>query len=125
MDIAAETKTRFELSFGLCRGIMQVGVLLGTAAVALCGSRSGSFEFVVQLFQLSIVAMLIVLVGLSPRECDIAPLLTRGRNESFIAESLMLSRSTVHAYIIRIYKKVDVHSRQELLTRIEEMIVQE
>ena len=37
----------------------------------------------------------------------------------------MLSRSTVHAYIIRIYKKVDVHSRQELLTRIEEMIVQE
>ena len=162
MDIAAETETRFELSFGLCRGIMQVVVLLGTAAVALCGSRSGSFEFVVQLFQLSIVAMLIVLVGLfgsrdinnlwsmerrklprkedeqatlvdnlthrlglSPRECDIAPPLTRGRNESFIAESLMLSRSTVHAYIIRIYKKVDVHSRQELLTRIEEMIVQE
>ena len=28
MDIAAETETRFELSFGLCRGIMQVVVLL-------------------------------------------------------------------------------------------------
>lgn len=61
--------------------------------------------------------------SLSPRECEIAILLTKGRSEPFIAESLFLSKSTVHSHIMRIYSKTGVHSRQEFLTLVEKSLV--
>ncbi len=58
-------------------------------------------------------------LGLTPRECDVAALLTRGRSEPFIAESMSVSRSTVHSHITRMYGKLGVHSRQEFLSLVE------
>lgn len=57
--------------------------------------------------------------GLSPRECEVALLLTQGRNEPYIADTLLLSRSTVHTHVLNAYAKLGAHSRQEFLTRIE------
>ncbi len=57
--------------------------------------------------------------GLTPRESQVAVLLTKGRSESFIAESLSISQSTVHGHVTNIYAKTGVHSRQEFLTLVE------
>lgn len=67
----------------------------------------------------SLTAILEERFGLSPRECEVAALLTRGRSEPYIAETLFLSRSTVHSHIVRVYAKMDVHSRQEFLSLVE------
>ncbi|MDD5806340.1 MAG: helix-turn-helix transcriptional regulator [Eggerthellales bacterium] len=59
--------------------------------------------------------------SLTPRETEVAELLMKGRNEPFIAESLFISPATAHSHVGHIYAKMGVHSRQELLSRVEEI----
>lgn len=66
--------------------------------------------------------LLVETFQLSTRESDVALLLAKGRSEPFIAECLSISRSTVHSHAVHIYLKAGVHSRQELLTKIENLI---
>lgn len=56
---------------------------------------------------------------LSPREREVLALLARGRNASHIAQSLCISPDTAKSHIKSIYRKVSVHTQQELLDRIE------
>lgn len=56
--------------------------------------------------------------GLSPRATEITALLLKGLSERRIAETLGVSRSTVHTYVIAIYRKHGVHSRAELAYRL-------
>ena len=58
--------------------------------------------------------------GLTPREGEIAVLLSKGRSEPYIAETLFLSRSTVQTHAHNAYVKMGVHSRQEFLDVLEE-----
>lgn len=53
--------------------------------------------------------------GLSPREVEIMQYLCKGRSRPYIAETLYLSENTVRTHSRRIYGKLDVHDRQELL----------
>lgn len=53
--------------------------------------------------------------GLTAREREIAHLLARGRNGSFIQEKLVISRNTAKTHIRHIYAKLGVHSQQELI----------
>jgi DNA-binding NarL/FixJ family response regulator len=55
---------------------------------------------------------------MSPRADQIAALLLKGHSEQRIAELLGISRSTVHTYVIAIYRRHGVHSRAELAYRI-------
>jgi DNA-binding CsgD family transcriptional regulator len=57
--------------------------------------------------------------GLTIRQREIMILLAKGRNSHYMAESLCLSHHTVRTHIQAIYKKLDVHSRQELLDYID------
>lgn len=57
--------------------------------------------------------------GLSEREREVALPFAKGRSSSFIAEQLYLSSSTVRTHLMHAYEKLDVHSRQELISRIE------
>jgi DNA-binding CsgD family transcriptional regulator len=158
-EIASETTTRFEVAFGLGRGIMQTAIVAGAAVSHLATSSLSSSAYA-PILQISIMAMLVVLLGcfstrdalelwgmrkakldlqehedtpkteaeitstlaealgLSPRECEIALLLMRGRSEPYIAETLFVSRSTVHSHVTRMYAKTGVHSRQEFLNLI-------
>ena len=59
--------------------------------------------------------------GLSAREGEVLKEFAMGRSAHYIAEWYMLSEHTVKTHIRRAYAKLDVHSRQELLDRIEEM----
>ena len=52
---------------------------------------------------------------LSERELEVAELLADGNSQKKIAESLCLSLGTVQSHIKSIYRKLDIHSRQELI----------
>jgi DNA-binding NarL/FixJ family response regulator len=57
-------------------------------------------------------------LGLSPRECGIVRAVFDGNSEKDTAERLGLSPHTVHTYLWRIYRKLQVQSREELLVRV-------
>lgn len=58
--------------------------------------------------------------GITAREAEVACLLARGRSKTYIAEALFVSENTVRSHAKRIYAKMGVHSRQELLDRFED-----
>ena len=58
--------------------------------------------------------------GLTERETQILGYLARGRSAPFIREELSLSKSTVATHIRHIYDKLGVHSKQELLSLLEQ-----
>lgn len=60
------------------------------------------------------------LYGLSEREVEVMGYLSKGRGVSFTAEQLRLSQNTVKAYAKSLYKKLDVHSREELIDLVDE-----
>lgn len=57
--------------------------------------------------------------GLTPREIEVFALLSRGRNAEFIQNTLFISNHTVKTHIYNIYRKMDIHSLQELLDLID------
>lgn len=61
--------------------------------------------------------------SLSQREEEVMLLFAQGRTSSYIAETMSLSESTVKTHLSHIYKKCDVHSRQGLISRIEEVAI--
>jgi DNA-binding CsgD family transcriptional regulator len=56
---------------------------------------------------------------LSSRETDVLYLLAKGRNAAYIAKNLFISEGTVHTHTWRIYRKMDVHTQQELMDLVD------
>jgi LuxR family transcriptional regulator, maltose regulon positive regulatory protein len=54
---------------------------------------------------------------LTSRELDVLHLLARGYPDKKIAETLVITRETVHKHLKNIYQKMDVHSRIEAVVR--------
>lgn len=63
--------------------------------------------------------------GLSPRETEIALLLAKGRSLPFIQNELYISAGTAQTHARHIYKKLDIHTRQEFLDIVEKKIAAE
>lgn len=59
--------------------------------------------------------------GLSAREYEVLTLLTRGRTIASIAEALCVSENTAKAHTKAIYRKLEVHTREELLMRVQSL----
>ncbi len=57
---------------------------------------------------------------LTNRESEIAALMLQGRNASYIAEKLFISQNTVKTHAHKIYSKLGVHNKMELLDSFEE-----
>ena len=57
---------------------------------------------------------------LSRRETEVMFLLAKGHNAAFIQDQLCISKSTAKTHINHIYRKLGVHSRQELIDVIEQ-----
>lgn len=57
--------------------------------------------------------------GLSPREREVFSMLAYGRDTAYIQEHLVISAGTVRSHRDRIYRKLGIHSRQELLDLVE------
>jgi DNA-binding CsgD family transcriptional regulator len=57
---------------------------------------------------------------LSLRQKEIMELLIKGRDSRYIMEHFCISRSTAKTHVYNLYKKIEIHSRQELLDLIEQ-----
>ncbi len=57
--------------------------------------------------------------ALSAREEEIMELTARGQTATFIAESLFISDNTVRTHLKRVYTKLGVHKKQEMIAMIE------
>jgi DNA-binding CsgD family transcriptional regulator len=60
--------------------------------------------------------------GITEKEKEVIRLYSRGRSVSSISKKLFVSESTVRTYIQRVYEKLSIHSRQELLDAIEDAL---
>ena len=56
---------------------------------------------------------------LTPREQEIMQYLCKGRTKAYIAEALYLTENTVKTHSKRIYTKLGIHSKRELLDLVE------
>jgi DNA-binding CsgD family transcriptional regulator len=54
--------------------------------------------------------------NLTARECEVARLLLRGRNNPFIRESLNISDNTLKSHLRNIYRKLEVNNRQDVFS---------
>lgn len=61
-------------------------------------------------------------LGFSPREQAVVRCLTAGASEKDAANQIHCSIHTVHEHVKRVYRKLRVHSRGELLARILDML---
>lgn len=57
--------------------------------------------------------------ALSAREAEVMELVARGHTATAIAESLFISENTVRTHLKRIYAKLDVHRKREMLAIID------
>lgn len=60
------------------------------------------------------------LFGLTKREREILPYLAQGYSLPYIRNELYISQSTIDTHVRHIYKKMEVHSKEELITYIRE-----
>lgn len=56
---------------------------------------------------------------LSTREAEVAELVARGNTVARIAEELVVSENTIRTHMRRLYAKLDIHKKQELLDLLE------
>lgn len=56
---------------------------------------------------------------LSRRETEILFFLAKGHNAAYIQEKLFISEGTAKTHIRHIYRKLDVHSQQDLMRTVE------
>lgn len=56
---------------------------------------------------------------LSPREIEVFFLLAKGRNRAYIANELTIGDETVKSHVKSLYRKLGVHSQQELIDAVE------
>ena len=61
---------------------------------------------------------LAVALSMSKRESEVARFLLEGLGEDDIALRLGIARRTVHAHIERLYRRLGIHSRTDLILRI-------
>ncbi len=58
--------------------------------------------------------------GLSPREGEVLRLLAKGRDAAYIATFFVISPHTAKTHIHNVYKKLGIHSQQELIDLVED-----
>ncbi len=60
--------------------------------------------------------------ALSPREREVLSLLARGRTAAYIGRSLGIAPDTAKTHIRSIYRKMDIHSQQDLIELIDRQV---
>lgn len=57
---------------------------------------------------------------LTRREREIFELLAKGRNAAYVGNALCISNHTVKSHMLKIYRKLGIHSQQELINLVED-----
>lgn len=69
----------------------------------------------------SVISQMADIYKLSERETEVLAQLVKGRSIKRTGEELYISVGTVNTYLRRIYQKMDIHSRQELIDRFDKL----
>lgn len=69
------------------------------------------------------IAAAAIRYGLTPRQKEVLLYLAKGRNAERIASEMFLSHATIKSHIYAIYKKMHVHTQQELIDLLEKTTV--
>lgn len=69
----------------------------------------------IEIEEIDVLALLAERYAFTPREVEVFGLLSKGRNAEFIQNALFISNHTVKTHIYNIYRKMDIHSLQDLL----------
>ena len=132
-DLAQEFRLSPIFVFGTGRGTLALASLFGTlfamtpiddASSMITGADYGSGALLV-LFALILGYVLSQCEAiadrylLSRRETEVMFLLAKGHNAAFIQDQLCISKSTAKTHINHIYRKLDIHTQQELLSMVE------
>lgn len=67
----------------------------------------------------SAIDLLCTRFQISPREKEVMEIYSQGRSVEYIAEYLVLSKHTVKTHLRRLYVKLDIHSKEDLLDLLE------
>ncbi|MEC4272453.1 helix-turn-helix transcriptional regulator [Adlercreutzia sp. R25] len=62
--------------------------------------------------------------GLTKRESEILPYLAQGYSLPYIRNELYISQSTIDTHVRHIYKKMDLHSKEEVITSVRQTVQQ-
>lgn len=68
----------------------------------------------------ALVELLAARYALTPRETEIVGILGRGHGCSYVADTLLISKSTVYTHVRNIYRKLDVSNHDGLIAKIYE-----
>jgi DNA-binding CsgD family transcriptional regulator len=60
--------------------------------------------------------------NLSPRQKEVVILLAKGRTAKYISKIQCISYSTAKSHVYTVYRKMGVHSQQELIDSIESIM---
>lgn len=93
----------------------EAGSSAASSAVAAAGSAPLVDRLSKQCLRLS------ELYGLSSREAEVMELVARGHSGPAIAEMLFISENTMRTHSKRIYAKLGIHKKQELLALLDEV----
>ncbi|MEG1826799.1 MAG: helix-turn-helix transcriptional regulator [Gordonibacter sp.] len=63
--------------------------------------------------------------GLSPRESEVFFFIAKGRNAEYIRHSLYISTNTAKTHIANIYKRLNIHSLQEVLDLVDNAVIED
>lgn len=94
------------------RGRCNAGEPVGTIECNAVTTRLGESRSVLTPSEWQTIANALCL---SKRGSEVAHLLLDGLNEDEISDALKLSRRTVHAHLERLYRRLGVHSRADLI----------
>ena len=114
------------VSFGIAAGLARILSTKGGIAAAFSGSAGTDAEEAsagepadpVAAFAETLESHfddLSAQFGLTPREREIAMLTAQGFTSTYIADKLVISASTVRFHQQNVYRKLDIHSRHELI----------
>ena len=95
-------------------GVTQGGAADSARTGETAGSPAGTLPVEAR------VTMLAERFALTPRETEIVQILARGHGCSYVAETLLISKSTVYTHVRNVYRKLDVSCHDELIARIYE-----
>ena len=58
--------------------------------------------------------------GLTPREAEIVRILARGHGCTYVAETLLISKSTVYTHVRNVYRKLDISNHDQLIQLLDQ-----
>ena len=104
------------VTIALCATAIGALAFLSSYVIRISRNASSSMQQSIQQSAETVLSQ----AALTPRELEIAAYVYRGYSAKRIAEKLFLSEPTIKSYTSRVYRKLGIKSKQELIDYVDE-----